>query len=280
MKPIPIALALETKRVKPETLIQTAPGRMTIGTATIRDAHPHGILSVTQIVEKSSNIGTAKLALQIEPEEMWNMFTRVGFGQQPKLGFPGAVAGRVRPFKSWRPIEQATMSYGHGISTSLLQIARSYMIFARDGDMIPLTLEKVQNQKDHPIIGQKVISTETARQMRAMLETVTGPGGTAPQAQVPGYRVGGKTGTAHKIENGKYANKYIASFVGFAPVSDPRIIVAVMIDEPSNGKYYGGSVAGPVFSTITANVLRTMNIVPDSKIKNIILPATITEESL
>ncbi|WP_026075995.1 peptidoglycan D,D-transpeptidase FtsI family protein [Noviherbaspirillum massiliense] len=275
LKPFTVALALETRRVTPSTMIETAPGKMTIGTATIGDAHPHGLLSVAQVIEKSSNIGTAKLALQMEPQEMWDLFTTVGFGQQPKLGFPGAVAGRVRPYKSWRPIEQATMSYGHGISVSLIQLAHSYMIFARDGDLIPLSFQKV----DDAPVGRRVISTKTARDMRAMLETVASPSGTAPKAQVPGYRVAGKTGTAYKLAGGRYVNKYVASFVGFAPVSDPRVIIAVMVDEPSIG-HYGGDVAAPVFASVAANVLRTMNVAPDSTVTNIIIPADAVKESL
>jgi cell division protein FtsI (penicillin-binding protein 3) len=276
LKPFTIALALENKLVRPNTNIQTAPGRMSIGRATIGDAHPHGMLTVSQVLEKSSNVGTAKLALQMEPQEMWEMFTTIGFGQQPKLGFPGAVAGRVRPYKSWKPIEQATMSYGHGISTSLIQVARSYMIFARDGDMIPLSLQKTTDQP----IGQRVISAKTAREVRAMLELAAGPDGTAPRAQVPGYRVAGKTGTAHKLVNGQYANKYVSSFVGFAPVSDPRIVVAVMMDEPTVGGHYGGVVAAPVFSAVTASALRAMNVAPDSTVTDIIIPADAVQESL
>ncbi|KIF81933.1 peptidoglycan D,D-transpeptidase FtsI family protein [Noviherbaspirillum autotrophicum] len=276
MKPFTVALALETRRVTPNTVVQTAPGKMTIGTATIGDAHPHGPLTVSQIIEKSSNVGTAKLALQMQPQEMWDLFTTVGFGQQPKLGFPGAVAGRVRPYKSWRPIEQATMSYGHGISVSLIQMAHSYMIFARDGDLIPVSFQKM----DQPSAGQRVISEKTARDMRAMMESVTGPGGTAPKAQVPGYRVAGKTGTAYKLAGGRYVNKYVASFVGFAPVSNPRIVIAVMVDEPSNGQHYGGDVAAPVFSAIAANALRAMNVAPDSSVTDIIIPAESVKESL
>ncbi|WP_151448575.1 peptidoglycan D,D-transpeptidase FtsI family protein [Lacisediminimonas profundi] len=276
MKPFTVALALEEKRMTPATMIQTAPGKLTIGRATIGDAHPHGILSVAQIIEKSSNVGTAKIALQMEPEEMWEMFTNVGFGQQPRFGFPGAVAGRVRPFKSWRPIEQATMSYGHGISVSLIQMARSYMIFARDGDMIPLSFQKL-NEKP---VGQRVISENTARALREMLEKAAGPGGTAPKAQVAGYRVAGKTGTAHKLAGGQYVRKYVASFVGFAPVSDPRIIIAVMVDEPSNGQYYGGNVAAPVFSAVAASALRALNVAPDSSVTNIIIPPDALVESL
>ncbi len=276
LKPFTIALALENKYITPNTMIQTAPGKLTIGKATIGDAHAGGLMSVSQVIEKSSNVGTAKIALQMESHEMWDMFTSVGFGQQPKVGFPGAVAGRVRPYKSWRPIEQATMSYGHGISVSLLQIAHAYMIFARDGEIIPVTF---QRSTDQPI-AQRVISEKTARATRGMLEMAAGPGGTAPQAQVPGYRVGGKTGTAYKLEKGQYVKKYVSSFVGFAPVSDPRIIVAVMIDEPSAGKHYGGQVAAPIFSAVTANALRAMNVAPDSSVTNIIIPAESAQENM
>ncbi|OWW19449.1 peptidoglycan D,D-transpeptidase FtsI family protein [Noviherbaspirillum denitrificans] len=276
MKPFPIALALEKRMITPFTNIQTAPGKLTIGKATIGDAHAHGVLTVQGVLEKSSNVGTAKIALQLPPQDMWDMYTTVGFGQQPKLGFPGAVAGRVRPYKSWKPIEQATMSYGHGISTSLIQVAHAYMIFARDGDIIPLTLQKAG---DRPI-GQRVISEKTARDVREMLEMAAGPNGTAPKAQVPGYRVAGKTGTAHKLVGGQYANKYVSSFVGFAPVSDPRIIVAVMVDEPSNGFHFGGQVAAPVFSAVTASALRALNVPPDSTVTDIIVPANPVEESM
>lgn len=277
MKPFTVALALESHRVTPETKIETAPGRITIGSATIGDAHPHGLLTVAQIIEKSSNVGSAKLALQMQPQEMWEMFTTAGFGQQPKFGFPGAVAGRVRPYKSWRPIEQATMSYGHGISVSLIQMARSYLIFARDGDLIPLSFQKV----DVAPVGQRVISEKTARALRAMLESAAGPEGTAPKAQVPGYRVAGKTGTAYKLVGGQYdKTKYVASFVGFAPVSNPRIVIAVMIDEPNNGKHYGGDVAAPIFSAVAASALRALNVAPDSSVTNIIIPTDPVAESM
>lgn len=275
LKPFTVALALDTNRVTPATTFQTSPGRMTIGTATIGDSHAHGLLSVSQIIQKSSNIGTAKIALQMPAQDMWEMFTTVGFGQQPRFGFPGAVAGRVRPYKSWRPIEQATMSYGHGISVSLIQLARAYLIFARNGDIIPLSFQKVH---DLPV-GQRVISEKTALQMRRMLESVVSPEGTAPKAQVPGYRVGGKTGTAYKIVHGKYVKEYVGDFVGFAPASDPRIIVAVMIDEPIVG-HLAGEVAAPVFSTVAANALRALNVAPDSSVTNIIIPAVSIEESM
>ncbi len=258
LKPFTVALALEKGIVKPKTRIQTGP-QLTVGGRTIGDTHPHEVLTVEEIIEKSSNVGTAKIALKMPPRAMWEMFTKVGFGQPPDLAFPGAVAGRVKPYRSWRPIEQATMSYGHGISVSLIQVARAYLIFARNGDIAPLSFLKTG---DLPI-GQKVISAKTAHTMRQMLEMATGDEGTAPKAQVAGYSVAGKTGTAHKIEDGKYVNKYVASFVGMAPASNPRLIIAVMVDEPNNGQYYGGDVAAPVFSAVAAGALRTLNIAPD-----------------
>lgn len=263
-KPFTIALALEKGNVRFDTQIQTAPGKLTIGPATISDAHPHGMLSVAQIIQKSSNVGAAKLALAMPAEDMWTMFDSLGFGQPLKLGFPGEAAGRLRPWKRWRPIEQATMSYGHGISVTLIQLARAYQAFARDGDLLPLSLMRAESV---PAVGERVYSQQTAREVRTMLEMVVQPGGTAPKAHVAGYRVAGKTGTAHKLEGGVYANKYVASFVGFAPVSDPRLIVAVMIDEPSGGRYYGGDVAAPVFANVMAGALRNLGVPPDDTIK-------------
>jgi cell division protein FtsI (penicillin-binding protein 3) len=207
---------------------------------------------------------------------MWEGFTSLGFGQPPQLGFPGAVSGRVRPYKTWKPIEQATMAYGHGISVSLIQIARAYSVFARDGELIPLTMLR----SDLPAVGVPVFTPETALAVRKMLEMAAGPQGTAPLAQISGYRVGGKTGTAHKQENGTYQNKYIASFVGFAPASSPRIIVAVMVDEPSAGKYYGGQVAAPMFARITGETLRALRVAPDAPFATLIQPAEPVRESL
>ncbi len=264
MKPFTVALALEKGKFRFDSIIDCAPGRITVGNATISDAHPHGALSVAQVIQKSSNVGTVKMASTFAPKEMWEMYDALGFGTPPALGFPGEVGGRLRPWKHWRPIEQATMSYGHGISVSLIQLARAYLVFARDGDLLPLSLQALEQP---PARGVQVFSPQTVREIRTMLEMAAGPGGTAPQAQVAGYRVGGKTGTAHKLEGGVYARKYVASFVGIAPMSDPRFIVAVMVDEPSSGKYFGGSVAGPVFSQITAGTLRTMGIAPDAPLQ-------------
>jgi cell division protein FtsI (penicillin-binding protein 3) len=276
MKPFTIALALEIGDVTPGTVIQTAPGRLTIGTSTIGDAHAYGPLTVEQVVQKSSNVGTAKIALAMPAQKMWEMYAALGLGQAPRIGFPGAVAGRVRPYRSWRPIEQATMSYGYGLSVSLLQLARAYTVFANDGALLPLTMFKV----DAPPEGQRVLGPQNARAVRHMLEMAAGPGGTAPQAQIAGYRVAGKTGTAHKRDGGKYVNKYLASFVGFAPASDPRVVVAVMIDEPSAGKYYGGQVAAPVFARIVGDSLRTLRVPPDTAMAQAVAPAEAVKESM
>jgi cell division protein FtsI (penicillin-binding protein 3) len=273
-KPFTAAMALEKGTFHFDTPIQTAPGRMTIGSATIHDAHTHGVLTVAQVIQKSSNIGAAKIALSFRPDEMWQTLDSLGFGAPLKLGFPGEVGGRLRPAKTWRPIEQATMSYGHGISVTLMQLARAYLAFARDGDLIPVSLTRVDTP---PLSGKVVFSQQTAREVRTMLELAVQPGGTAPKAQIVGYRVAGKTGTAHKLEGGSYADKYVAAFVGLAPASDPRLVVAVMIDEPSNGKYYGGDVAAPVFSQVMAGALRTLGVPPDAPLKPLLMVEAVKE---
>ncbi len=269
MKPFIAALALESGRVTPATVIQTAPGRINITGSTISDAHPHGPLTVNEVIQKSSNVGTVRLAMQMQPREMWDMYTQVGFGQKPQIDFPGAVTGRLRPYKTWRPIEQATMSYGYGLSTSLFQLARAYSVFAHDGELVPVSLVR-QPERPTPerAAGLRVISPKTAREVRHMLQLAAGDGGTAPKAQVMGYSVGGKTGTAHKQEGTGYAEKkYRAWFVGMAPINDPRIIVAVMVDEPNNGKYFGGDVAAPVFSQVVQQTLRMMGVPTDLEVK-------------
>ena len=264
MKPIVISLALEKGIVKPETRIDTSGGRLTISGSTISDSHAHGTLTVNEVIQKSSNIGTVKIALQMQPREMWEMYTQVGFGQKPQVPFPGVVSGRLRPYKTWRPIEQATMSYGYGLSTSLFQLARAYTLFSHDGEVIPASLMKV----NQPGVGVRVISAENALVVRKMLNMAAAPGGTAPKAQTVGYSVGGKTGTAHKQEGKGYSGKkYRGFFVGLAPIDRPRIIVAVMIDEPSNGRYFGGDVAAPVFSETVQQTLRLMGVQPDMSVK-------------
>jgi cell division protein FtsI (penicillin-binding protein 3) len=273
MKPITVSLALEKGQVQPNT--QMAIGaKYLIGPKPITDTHPYGTLTVAQIIQKSSNIGTAKLAMNTSPQEMWDLYTAAGFGQTPKIGFPGAVAGTLHPYKKWVPSDQARIAFGYGISASLFQVARAYTIFARDGELVPLTIERSPEFKP----GTPVISAKTAIEMRSMLESVTEPGGTAVKAQAEGFRVGGKTGTAHKLVGKGYGNKYRAYFVGLAPISAPRIVVAVMIDEPTGGSHYGGDVAAPVFSTIVSETLHTLNVLPDAKVKQMVLQNTAPEE--
>jgi cell division protein FtsI (penicillin-binding protein 3) len=269
LKPFTVSVAIEEGKITPDSMIATAAGSLTIGHATIHDAHRFGDMTVAQVIQRSSNVGAAKIALGLPAEDMWNMFDKVGFGSAPRLGFPGEAGGKLRPYKTWRPIEQATMAYGHGISVSLLQLARAYTIFADDGELMPLSLLRV----DAPLVGKQVISPATAHKLRDMLELAVQPGGTAPKARVVGYRVAGKTGTAHKEENGGYAkNKYVASFVGLAPASNPRLVIAVMLDEPSAGEYYGGAVAAPVFSAVMGGALRMLGVPPDAPLKPLDLP--------
>lgn len=267
MKAFTVGIALESRRVKPLTQIQTAPGRIQITGSTISDAHPHGVLTVQEVIQKSSNVGTVKMAMQMQPREMWETFSLAGFGQKPQLTFPGVVPGRLRPFKTWRPIEQATMSYGYGLSASLFQMARAYTVFGHDGQLLTTTLLK----NEEPATGVQVFSPSTATEIRKMLQMAAGPGGTGPKAQTLGYSVGGKSGTAYKQIGKGYGTdkdrKYRSWFVGMAPIDKPRVIVAVMIDEPSNGKYFGGDVAAPVFSETVAQSLRMLGVQPDMAVK-------------
>lgn len=266
MKPFLVASAMEAGVVRADTMIDTGPGYFYVGDKKISDVHAKGRLSVSQSIQTSSNVATAKIALEMKSEDYWRLLNRVGFGAPPNSGFPGEAGGRLRPFDTWRPIEKATMAFGHGISVSLLQLAHAYTAFANEGVMPPLTLLK----RRETVIGQRVMSEEVATALRDMLESVTETGGTAPQARVMGYRVAGKTGTAHKLVGGAYAaDKYISSFVGMAPASNPRLIVAVMIDEPGGKDYYGGVVAGPVFSRVMAGALRFMALPPDAPLENL-----------
>lgn len=268
LKPFTIASALEAGGIKPDTIFQTAPGTLTIGKATISDSHREGFLTVAQVIQKSSNVGAAKIALTLQPQTLWETFSRSGFGASTGSGFPGEVNGKLRPYQTWRPIEQATMSFGYGISVNLLQLARAYTLFSEEGKLKPVSLLKVNK----PVVGVQVISRDTALAVSKMLEMVVRPGGTAPLAQISGYRVAGKTGTSHKLKGNGYAkDKYIATFVGYAPVSKPRLIIAVMLDEPSAGQYFGGTVAAPVFSQVMAGALRILNVPHDAPIDNLVL---------
>lgn len=259
-KPFAVAAGLEAGIVKPTTVITT--GReMQVGSNTVTDTHPKTEMSVAEIIQKSSNIGTSKIALQLPSETLWNLYSELGFGSTPKTGFPGEASGRLRAAKTWRPFEQATMSFGYGISVSALQLARAYTIFTNDGVLLPVTFMK----READVIGKQIISPQTARSMSAMLETVTQTGGTATRGQVPGYRVAGKTGTAKKLVNGQYAdNIYLSSFVGYGPASNPRYIIAVTVDEPAAGKIYGGDVSAPVFSNVMSQALRMSGVAPDA----------------
>jgi cell division protein FtsI (penicillin-binding protein 3) len=277
MKPFTIGLGLETGRVTPQTIIDTTPGRITITGSTISDSHPNGVLTVEGVIQKSSNVGTTKIAMQLQAHEMWDLFTQAGFGQKPQISFPGAVSGRLRPYKTWRPIEQATMSYGYGLSASLFQMARSYTVFARDGNIIPVTLTK----NSVPVGGVEVFSARTAGQVRKMLQMAAGPGGTGQKAQTMGYSVGGKSGTAYKQIGKGYGSdknrKYRGWFVGMAPIDNPRIVVAVMIDEPTAGQYYGGAVAAPVFSEVVQQTLRMLGVQPDMAVRPQIIAQAVEE---
>ncbi len=274
MKPITIAMALEAGRVKPQTIIETSPGRYQLGGFTISDTHNYGALTVQGVIQKSSNIGALKIAQKMSPQEMWDTFTSLGYGQKPQIQFPGAVTGRLRPWKSWKPVEQATMAYGYGISASLLQMVHSYTSFAHDGQLIPMTMLKSPDVAT----GVRVFSPSTALEVRRMLQMAAGPGGTGPLAQTVGYSVGGKSGTAHKqVGKGYASNKYRAWFTGMAPIEKPRIIVGVMIDEPGDGRYFGGLAAAPVFSEVVQQTLRMMNVPPDLAVKPLIVTQGVDE---
>ncbi|SAK93770.1 peptidoglycan glycosyltransferase [Caballeronia temeraria] len=270
MKPFTVSLALDLHRVTPNTLVETGGGVFVLDGARITDDSGFGTLTVGGVIQKSSNIGATKIAMQLRPEEMWNMYTSIGLGQAPKVGFPGAVTGRLRPWKSWRRIEQATMSYGYGLSVSLFQLGRAYTAIANDGKILPVSIFRTAG--DQPPVGQQVFSPTTAREVRAMLETVVSKGGTSPDAAVAGYRVGGKSGTAYKHGGHGYDHsKYRASFVGMAPMPNPRIVVAVSVDEPTVGSHFGGQVSGPVFSGIVGDTLRALNVPPDMPVKQMVV---------
>ena len=274
MKPITVGMALEAGRVTPHTTIETAPGRFNIGGFTISDTHNYGTLTVEGVIQKSSNVGALKIAQKMTPHEMWDTYTALGYGQKPQIQFPGAVTGRLRPWKTWRPVEQATMAYGYGLSASLFQMAHSYTSFAHDGQIIPVTLLK----SSEPAVGVRVFSAENAHAIRRMLQMAAAPGGTGPLAQTVGYSVGGKSGTAHKqVGKGYASNKYRAWFTGMSPIESPRIIVAVMIDEPSDGNYFGGVAAAPVFSEVVQQTLRMMGVQPDMSVKPQIVTQAVEE---
>ncbi|MVW80795.1 peptidoglycan D,D-transpeptidase FtsI family protein [Bordetella sp. 02P26C-1] len=267
MKPFTAALALDLGRITERTQFETGNGSFRYQGSTIHDVSRNGTLNVAGVLRRSSNIGMTLIAEKLQAREMWERFTEMGFGRAPQLGFPGAAPGRLRPWDRWRLIEKATMAYGYGLSVSLLQVARAYTVFARDGDMVTPTLVK----RDSDPTSVKIYSPQVAAMVRSMLEASAGPEG-AKAAQVQGYRVAGKSGTARKIVDGRYSTqRYRSSFVGFAPVSNPRIVVAISIDEPKAGGYYGGAVAAPIFSTIVGGSLRVMGVQPDAPFESTIV---------
>lgn len=273
IKPFIVALALDTGLVRPHSVIDTSPGTYRVGRNVIHDTSNHGSITVAEAVQKSSNVAMAKLALDLPAETIWRTYRQYGFGSAPDIAFPGAASGRLRPYKHWYPIDQATIAYGYGLSTSLMQLAQAYTAFAGDGVVKPVTLiadHTLRTTATHlrgaaEAEARAVASPETAASIRQMLEMTVGPQGTARAAMVDGYRAGGKTGTVRKLIGSSYAkDKYRALFVGMAPMSAPRIIVAVMIDEPSGKSFYGGTVAGPVFAAVTGEALKLLGVPPDA----------------
>lgn len=260
LKPFTIAIGLESGQYRPSTLIETSPGQYHLGRFTIRDVHNYGLIDVSTVISKSSNIGSAKIALSLPPERLWNIFSQVGFGASTGSGFPGEASGLLRHYKEWREIDHATQSFGYGLSVTPLQLARAYAVLAGDGGRRPVSFLKL----DAPPRGEAVVSPEVVTQLRPMMEAAVAKGGTATQAQVTGYRVAGKTGTVRKNGVGGYAeDKYRSVFVGMVPASRPRLVMAIMIDEPGGKEYYGGLVAAPVFSKVMSGALRLLNIPPD-----------------
>jgi len=265
IKPFVVGLALDRHAVNAATSFDTGNGQLRYHGHTIRDVSRNGVINVADILRRSSNIGMVLLSERLEPQDMWAKFTELGFGRAPQARFPGLATGLLRAWDRWRPIERATMAYGYGLSASLLQIAQAYTVFAREGDMVSLTFLR---RRELPA-GVPIYTPEVARSVRDMLEAAAGPDGAA-QAQVQGYRVAGKSGTARKMVNGQYSTTaYRSSFAGFAPVSDPRIVVAITIDEPQ-GAYFGGRVAAPVFAEVVAAGLRRLGVQPDAPVQSLV----------
>ncbi|MCU7796809.1 MAG: penicillin-binding protein 2 [Candidatus Thiodiazotropha sp. (ex Myrtea spinifera)] len=260
MKPFTVAAALENGHIKPDSPIDVRPGQMKVGRYLVRDHRNYGMIDVAAVLRKSSNVGASKIALSMEPETLWKVYSRFGFGETTGSSFPGESSGRLPYFSEWSPFEQATLSFGYGLSVTPLQLARAYAVLANDGIRMPVSLLKLEHLPE----GERVLRKRTARAVVKMLETVVSGEGSAPLAAIPGYRVAGKTGTAKKAVAGGYAeDKYLSLFVGMAPASDPRLVMAVIIDEPGGEDYYGGLVAAPVFSKVMSGALRLMNIAPD-----------------
>ncbi|MGQ3888185.1 peptidoglycan D,D-transpeptidase FtsI family protein [Legionella sp. CNM-1927-20] len=263
IKPFSIASALSSGLVKPKTIIDTRPSWMVVHGRTIRDIHNYGVLDVTGVLQHSSNVGVTKMILLNPPEQYIGLLQRSGFGQRTESSYPGESDGSIVKIKDANPFVLATLSFGYGLSVTALQLAKGYLIFANGGKTLPVTLL----HKDVPEAGKQVIDEKTANQVLAMLEAVLGNQGTGKLARIPGYRVAGKTGTARIAgKKGYQENKHIASFVGIAPVSNPKLIVVVVIHEPTRNSYYGAAVAAPLFAQVMSGSLRILNIPPDKTI--------------
>lgn len=261
IKPFTVAAALETGRYAADTPVDTAPGVMRVGGHQVRDVRDYGELDVAAVISKSSNVGAARIALDLEPGRVWQVLAAAGLGRPTGAAYPGEAGGHLAPLPPERPIERATLAFGYGVSTSALQLARAYAAIANDGMLPEVRLLAGAGEE----AGRRVMSAATAQAVRGMMEGVVRPAGTAPKAAVPGYRVAGKTGTVRKAVAGGYAeDRYVSTFAGMAPVSDPRFVCVVTLDEPRGEHYYAGQVAAPVFGAVMAGALRLYNVAPDA----------------
>ncbi|MBK7982795.1 MAG: penicillin-binding protein 2 [Candidatus Competibacteraceae bacterium] len=263
LKPFTVALGLESGKWSPHSLINTAPGTLKVGRYLVRDTHNYKTIDVTRVISKSSNVGTSIIALSMPAERLWQLYKNIGFGAQSGIGLIGEQAGVLHHFNQWSDIGLANHSFGYGLSVNMVQLAQAYIVLAADGVRRPLTILKRERPPD-PSEERRLLSARAVRQVRAMLEEAVSKEGTGLKASVPGYQVAGKTGTVHKIVNGRYASdRYFSLFAGMVPASAPRLVMAIIIDEPKSGAYYGGTVAAPVFGKTMGGVLRIMNITPD-----------------
>lgn len=264
LKPFTIAAALESGKFRPTTMIDTAPGFFKVGNAIVHDVHNYGRIDVTTVLQKSSNVGISKMALEMPAEQVWNAFTRAGFGSKASEDFPGEATGVLKNFRQWRDVERVTAAYGYGVSVTALQLVRAYAALADGGRLRPVSFTRAGGPGQTVKTGIAAFRPELTKQLRRMLESVSQEGGTGTEARVTGYRVAGKTGTVKKSHEGGYAeHSYLAVFAGFAPVTNPRLAMVVMIDEPQGDAYYGGQVAAPVFGKVMSDALRLLNVAPD-----------------
>lgn len=262
MKPLTVLAALESGKYVPETVIDTNPGYIRVGRKTFYDHRNYGVIDLTTLLMKSSQVGTTKIALDLEPEHIREMFARVGIGESPGTGFPGETPGSLPDHRRWRPVERANFAFGHGLSASALQIAQAYAVLANNGIKKPVTLLKTETVPE----GVSVVDAELVAKLRTMMTSVTGSGGTATRAAIPAYEVAGKTGTVHKVgKNGYEKNRYVGMFAGMVPADNPRLVAVVVINDPKGGKYFGGEVAAPVFGNVVADALRMLKVPPQIK---------------